>query len=241
MKSVAFAALVVSAAATADATSDEKQGFIDYAARYNKTYDSVEDYNARFENFVYYDRIIKEHNDTGASFTLGHNQFSDWHPHEYEGMLSYKSSVNEKKNIKIFDESANAKAVNWVKAGGVTPVKDQLHCGSCWAFSAIGALESAHYIASGELLTFSEQQLIDCAYLRYGNLGCNGGSMDNAYKYFEDDYIMEEKAYPYTSGSTGDDSTNCLYNASEATNVTVQQYMDITPSNPSQLKAALQV
>ena len=54
--------------------------------------------------------------------------------------------------------------------------------------------------------------------------------MNNAYKYFKDsgDFIMEEKAYPYTSGSTGDDSTTCLYSASEATNVTVQSYSNVT-------------
>ena len=54
------------------------------------------------------------------------------------------------------------KSVNWVEAGGVTPVKDQLHCGACWAFSTIAALEGAYFAKHGELLSFSEQQLIDC-------------------------------------------------------------------------------
>ena len=126
------------------------------------------------------------------------------------------------RNVKVFDDSANADSVNWVEAGAVTPVKDQGSCGSCWAFSSTGSLEGAHFVASGELLSFSEQQLVDCATRRYGNLGCNGGLQDNAYKYFEKtgDSAMLESAYPYTSG-TGDDSTDCLYSATETTNVTV--------------------
>ena len=73
--------------------------------------------------------------------------------------------------------------INWIEEGAVTPVKDQGRCGSCWAFSAIGALEGAHFVESGELLTFSEQQLIDCNRDIEEVLpsdvckGCHGGSM----------------------------------------------------------------
>ena len=63
----------------------------------------------------------------------------------------------------VFDESELPDSFNWIEAGYNIPVKDQGRCGSCWAFFAIGALEGAHYATTGELLSFSEQQLIDCS------------------------------------------------------------------------------
>ena len=107
---------------------------------------------------------------------------------------------------------------SWVEAGGVTAVKDQQHCGSCWAFSAIGALEGAYFAKCGKLLRFSEQQLIDCDTQEQRddlgrvdhNKGCHGGDMYRALNYFQDNFAMLESDYPFTS-ATGDDSTECLY------------------------------
>ena len=93
---------------------------------------------------------------------MAHNKFSDWSRDEYKRILGYKANNNVKKTFKTFDESKNDMKVDWKAAGAVTDVKDQGHCGSCWAFSATGALEGRHQIASGHLTAFSEQQHIDC-------------------------------------------------------------------------------
>ena len=86
-------------------------------------------------------------------------------------------------------------------------------------------MEGAHFAKTGELYSLSEQQLIDCDIHKddggYKDMGCNGGDYARAFWYFEDYSPTLESVYPYTSGS-GDDSTECLYSASEATNIKVK-------------------
>ena len=107
-------------------------------------------------------------------------------------------------------------------------MKDQGYCGSCWAFSTIGALEGAYFAKYGELQTFSEQQLIDCDTIKnafgYRNKGCNGGSMRRAFEYFYDNSPMLESEYPYTSGPKDAPTTDCQYSASKATSIKVKYY-----------------
>ena len=235
MKSFAFAAVL----GAANALSTVEFEYMNYMATYNKIVNDVDEFAMRKSNFESVDAFIQEHNASNATYTAGHNQFSDWTDAEYKSILGYVRGNNSvRKAATVMDTDMNADSVNWVDAGAVTAVKDQGACGSCWAFSSTGSLEGAHFVSSGDLLSFSEQQLVDCAYLKYGNYGCNGGLQDNAYKYYEAGNMAElESVYPYTSGSGSRGS--CSYDSKSQTAVTVTNYTPVQASSVSQMMAAL--
>lgn len=102
-----------------------------------------------------------------------------------------------------------ADSIDWVAKGAVTPFKNQQSCGSCWAFSTTGAIEGALFIASNQLVSLSEEELVQCDH--NGDQGCQGGLMDNAFGWLAQNGICTENDYPYTSGSgnTGTCSKHC--------------------------------
>ena len=131
---------------------------------------------------------------------------------------------------KVLPTNSLPASVDWRAKGAVTPVKNQGGCGSCWAFSATGACESLAFIAGRGLPSFSEQQLVDCSG-SYGNYGCGGGLMDNAFRYVRDVGLTTETAYGYT----GIDQTckaNCGY-------FHISSYNDVPAANDPQLAAAI--
>jgi C1A family cysteine protease len=104
------------------------------------------------------------------------------------------------------------KELDWSKKGVVTPIKDQGQCGSCWSFSATGAMESAWAIDMGNLISLSEQELMDCS-TDYNDMGCNGGEMTNAFRYAIDNGMCDETEVPYKGqvhSCSGDTCTNRL-------------------------------
>lgn len=96
--------------------------------------------------------------------------------------------------VPLADTPAND--VDWRTKGVLNAVKNQGSCGSCWAFSAVGAAEPALALAGKGLHNFSEQELVDCS-KSYGNNGCGGGWMDNAFQYIRDHGISDSAAYAY--------------------------------------------
>lgn len=99
-------------------------------------------------------------------------------------------------NVNAFPANELPKSVDWRKEGLVTPVKDQGVCGACWAFASVAGIEGAWAKAKGELVSLSEQQILDCAV--DGNYGCRGGFIDNALDYVVyEGGIDTEDSYPY--------------------------------------------
>ena len=106
-------------------------------------------------------------------------------------------------------------------------------CGSCWAFASTGSLEGVNFRKSKNLVSLSDQNLLDCS-TSFGNQGCNGGIMDYAYDYIKSNGGIDTEAfYPYT-GMEG----NCTYNATKsAANVT--GYVKIPAGNEAALLNAV--
>jgi cathepsin L len=185
--------------------------------------------------------LIQAHNleyDLGLhTFTLGMNEHGDLTQEEFKKQfLGLKVDAPGNNSSSTFLPSLNAAAlpteVDWVKNGYVTPVKNQKSCGSCWAFSTTGALEGQYYRKNKKLVSFSEQQLVDCS-RSYGNYGCNGGLMDNAFKYIRDQGIESEADYPYTAVTN-----NCKYSAGKVV-TKVTGFTDIKHGDEADLQNAL--
>ena len=132
-------------------------------------------------------------------------------------------------------------SVNWVEKGAVTPVKDQGQCGSCWSFSTTGALEGAYFVKNGKLVSFSEQELVDCDNFSNGGRdhGCNGGLMDNAFTWIEKNGgLCTESAYPYNSGTTKSPGT-CSKDCTNVDGSKISKFVDVSKNSDNAMMDAL--
>jgi C1A family cysteine protease len=177
--------------------------FLSFVKTYSKSY-SMDELFASVAIFKDNLEYITAHNAEGHSYELGVNEFSD---------LSHKEFLERMTGCfvapavdKVFDDvNAIAKSVrdsndvDWVKKGAVTAIKNQGSCGSCWAFGTTGGVEGAWQIKTGQLISLSEQQLVDCAGPA-GNHGCGGGLPSLAYNWIKSNGgICNQTSYAYTA------------------------------------------
>merc|ERR1711998_347317 len=236
---IVFAAIIGFAAAGPLGDSEYETLWTQFKADHSKSYATTEEHSARFSVFKDNVDFIMSHNSRSEEhgFTVGINQFADMTRAEFkETMLTYQAHKKQRNTVTVFDESTIADSVDWVAKGAVTPVKNQGQCGSCWAFSTTGSVEGAYQIATGKLLSFSEQELVNCAG-SYGNQGCNGGLMDDGFKYIEAKGDALESAYSYT-GKTGTCSTSKQSDAAIKPGK-VTSFSDVTTDSEPQMMAAV--
>jgi C1A family cysteine protease len=175
----------------------EANQFESWKAKHGITFESAFENAYRERIFLENLALIELHNaDKTRTYDMGLNQFSAHTDEEFQQNLGLVLP----EDLEIIEDSNEDFVlegdIDWVSKGVVTPVKNQGQCGSCWAFSTTGSLEGLSKLAYGTLESFSEQQLVDCSG-KYGNQACNGGLMDNAFKFVKDNGIVHEDEYAY--------------------------------------------
>jgi len=165
-KGILFLASLLFVSSVEENNNDFKQ-FTNFQAKFNKFYNTIEEFEMRFVIFRTNLRNIILHNlDHSQNFTMGINQFTDLTAEEFKTQFTggLKTEVGSYSCGKYSNHEDNLpEVVDWIKKGVVNPVRDQGQCGSCWAFATTANSESVWAIYSGKLLDLSEQYLVDCA------------------------------------------------------------------------------
>jgi cathepsin L len=199
MRVIIFALLAVSALARlAPLSENEYQSqFVDFTRQFSKVYNANEMFQ-KYNTFKYWVDFVRNHNAANHTWEAGINEFSDLSPEEFSAIYLSGLKVDDtpvQQHAEV-DLSTLANDVDW-RGKAVTPVKNQGQCGSCWAFSATGAMEGFSATKKGSLPNLSEQQLVDCSGST-GNQGCNGGWPSWAITYASRQGSCSQSAYPYT-------------------------------------------
>nr|AAD41105.1 cysteine proteinase [Hypera postica] len=236
MKVAIFFSLLV-VAISASISEELGAKFQAFKLEHGKTYLNQAEESKRFNIFTDNVRAIEAHNalyEQGkVSYKKGINKFTDMSQEEFKTMLtlsaSRKPTLETTSYVKTGVEIPSS--VDWRKEGRVTGVKDQGDCGSCWAFSITGSTEGAYARKSGKLVSLSEQQLIDCC--TDTSAGCDGGSLDDNFKYVMKDGLQSEESYTYK----GEDGA-CKYNVASVV-TKVSKYTSIPAEDEDALLEAV--
>jgi len=179
----------------------------DYAAfkaKWNKSYTADENdvhMAAYLKNVEFINNHNAEYDQGKHTFWCGVNEWSDMTDAEYEARNNYVMEPIPGP-VRNGDPATAPDAVDWRQQGAVNGVKNQGQCGSCWAFSAVCALEGQWAIHQGSLPDCAEQQLVSCDPSSHG---CSGGWPSKSYNYIAGQGsrgIVSQSAYPYTASDS---------------------------------------
>eukprot|EP01133_Synstelium_polycarpum_P005725 gene5725-6621_t len=228
--------VTLASAASSFTETEYRSAFINWQSVHQKHYESQE-FAQRYAIFKMNMDYVTEWNAKGSQTVLALNLFADISNQEYQRVYlgtRFDASALVVANSEHLSKVFASPTIDWRTKGAVTPVKNQGQCGACWAFSATGATEAAHFETSGTLVSLSEQNLIDCS-LSFGNQGCDGGEMTNAFDYIiSNQGIMSEASYPYT-GVTG---KSCHYDSALSA-ATLHSYTNVVSGSESDLASKL--
>lgn len=224
-----------------DTAEDMKARFQRWMADNGRTYKDAAEKARRFQVFAANAGLVDSSNNAAGKYRLATNKFADLTTAEFIAMYAgYKPMPSSGGGSKLpgfkYENVSLPRTlgVDWRKNGAVTGVKNQARCGSCWVFSAVAAVEGVHQITAGELVSLSEQQVLDCS---GNNDGCGGGDMDEAFQYISDGGgLTTESAYPY-QGAQG---ATCRFSrASSTAAATIRGYQDVPKNNEAALAVAV--
>ncbi|KAI5656734.1 hypothetical protein M9H77_25527 [Catharanthus roseus] len=218
-------------------THDEVMGLYgSWLVKHGKAYNSIGEKSKRFGIFMDNLRFIDEQNSiANRTYKLGLNRFADLTIDEYRSMYLGTRTVTEGEE-RISDRylptasDSLQESIDWRERGAVNPVKNQGNCGSCWAFSTVASVEAINAIITGDLLSLSEQELVDCD---TSNNGCDGGIMQRAFVYvIRNGGIDTEENYPYKA-------YNDTCNPNRKAVVRINGYEDVPRYNERALQKAV--
>ncbi|XP_028761738.1 senescence-specific cysteine protease SAG39-like [Neltuma alba] len=211
-----------------------------WMARYGKVYSDPQEKEKRFNIFKQNVEYIEGINSAGTRpYKLGINQFADLANEEFTASRNrFKghmcSSIKKTPSFTYENVTDVPSSVDWRKQGAVTPIKNQGDCGCCWAFSAVAATEGITKLSTGKLISLSEQELVDCD-TKGVDQGCEGGLMDDAFKFIMQNHGLSSEAnYPY-KGSDG--TCNAKGEANHV--ATIKGYEDVPANNEQALQKAV--
>ncbi|EAR99933.1 papain family cysteine protease (macronuclear) [Tetrahymena thermophila SB210] len=175
-------------------------------------------------------KIIEHNSDPNKTYTQGINHLTFQTREELQQLRGFQNCTalakENTRSFRTYDMNDIPDYVDWREKGVVTAVKNQGECGSCWAFAAVGAIESHFSLKTGKSpIQLSEQQLIDCA-RQFDNHGCDGGLPSKAFEYIAyEGGIENSKDYPYTgkNNKCQFDGENIVTKVKQSFNIT---YLD---------------